>query len=61
MSDDTTTTKKEPVKVWIVDGQLLTNRPDVFENQFELPETASVDGMSRVSQRIEDIKRRKPR
>lgn len=44
-----------PVKVWIENGQLLTNRPDVFSRQFEMPQAASVDGLSRVSHKTKDI------
>lgn len=37
------------IQVWIVNGQLLTNRPHVFVKNFDLPKTAPVDGLTRVS------------
>lgn len=42
------------VEIHIVDGQLLTNRPDVFAKNFEIPETAPVDGLTRVSQQTKE-------
>lgn len=48
-----------PVKVWIEDGRLLTNRPDVFANQFEIPDATPVDGLTRVSYRTKEIARQK--
>lgn len=41
--------KLPPVEIWIEDGRLLTNRPDVFAKQFDLPDTVPVDGIQRVS------------
>lgn len=44
-----------PVQVWIVNGQLLTNRPDVFAGAFAMPEAAPVDGLTRVSHRAKEM------
>lgn len=40
---------KTPVEIHIVNGCLLTNRPEVFSKNFEFPATSSVDGLTRVS------------
>lgn len=44
---------KPKVEIHIVNGRLLTNRPEVFAKNFEFPETAPVDGLTRVSPEAE--------
>lgn len=46
------------IQTWIVDGQLLTNRPKAFAKNFELPKAAPVDGLTRVSQKFGKMKPR---
>lgn len=43
-------------QVWFVNGQLVTNNPAAFAKNFDLPETASVDGLHRVSHRLKKPK-----
>ena len=44
------------VQIWIINGQLLTNRPNAFAKSFDLPRTGSVDGLTRVSHRLAKMK-----
>ena len=48
------------IQVWIIDGQLLTNRPRVFARNFDLPKTAPVDGLTRVSHRLAKLRPKEP-